>query len=123
MFRSIIITILLVCSLSFTAFAYPSQHSNYPPRNHHNDRNARYSVYVSSSGRGYVSPRGRITVRRGQTVHISIRPVKGYFVRKVTINGRYAGRSHSYTLRHINRNQRVHVEFARDYRGSHRPHH
>ncbi len=126
MIRSIIIAILLVCSVSFTAFAYPSQHHNRPSHNqHHNrhDRNDRFSVNITSSGRGYVSPKGHMTVRRGQTIHIAFRPVKGYFVRRVVINGRNAGRSHDYTLRNINRNYRVHVEFDRDHRGYHRPHH
>lgn len=123
MFRNIIITIMLVCSLSLTAFAQPSSFRKNPTSHHQNNKHGKFLINITSSGRGFVSPKGQITVSRGQTVHFSFRPVKGYYVQRVVINGNNVGRVSNYTIRNVNRNYRVHVEFANNSRGSNRQHH
>lgn len=121
MFRSIILAILLVCSLSLTAFAQPPHPGYEPPRSHHPERHEKFSIDINFSRGGNVSPSGRIVVDRGETVDISIRPERGFSIARVIIDGRDVGPVRSYVFRDVNRHHTAYVEFVPERRPPQRP--
>jgi hypothetical protein len=103
-FMSIALIICLVC-LPLTAWARPQHH----PNGFHHEQ---YSVNISANHGGDVSPRGHLSVRRGESVSIKIRPHNGFVIKRVIVDGRDIGSVRKYKLSRIHNSHRIHVEFA-----------
>lgn len=112
MFRIVILAVFLVCS-SLPAFAaFNSGHHPGPPSHHQPERQREYPVDISANHGGHVSPAGRVHVREGDSLNISIRPDRGFVVRRVVVDGRDIGPVHGHHFPNVRRAHSVYVEFA-----------
>ena len=123
MFRTIAIVICLLC-MTFTAFAQADDifqdtqrlagqgTESYDPV----AGQRWYSLEVSSSYGGLVTPAGLIRVREGETVTLSIRPDRGFHIQKVIIDGRRVSPESIYRFTDIQRDHTAYIEFAPNQR-------
>ena len=77
------------------------------------DRYTRYTVQVTVSGNGTVSPSGWVRVREGLDQTFTITPDQGYAVAKVLVDGRSVGAVTSYTLRDVTEDHTIQVIFMK----------
>ena len=136
MVKVILLAVCLMCA-SLSVFAQPFDPDRYPesPEQHHPDRHPgppdqhypekhrQYPIDISASHGGYVSPEGRVHVREGESLFVSIRPERGFVVNKVVVDGRNIGPVRDYRLPHVERPHSIYVEFVPErYRQpDHRP--
>ncbi len=81
--------------------------------------NTYYSIDATCSSGGYISPDGRTTVKRGNSLTVTWGPKSGYLIDGVYIDGvlnnRYDG---SYTFRNVDESHTIYVRYVRDYGSS-----
>lgn len=77
------------------------------------DRYTRYTVQVTVSGNGTVSPSGWVRVREGLDQTFTITPDQGCAVAKVLVDGRSVGAVTSYTLRDVTEDHTIQVIFMK----------
>lgn len=79
------------------------------------DDDATFTVNASSGEHGSISPAGDVTVRKGADAAFAFAPDTGYKVADVIVDGASVGAPTAYTLRDVQGNHTVHVEFKPAY--------
>lgn len=80
------------------------------------DRHHWYSLDISLSEGGSVTPDGLVRVREGETVVMTIRPNRGYHLKQVIIDGKRVNPELVYKFADIHRDHTAFIEFAPDHR-------
>lgn len=110
MIRVIMLILCLVC-VPLTAWANP--HNNHHPSDRHRHHESqRFTIDISSNHGGNVTPRGHLSLHRGESVSVHIRPHKGYRIERVIVDGRNIGPVREYTFSHVRRSHKIFVDFT-----------
>jgi len=74
----------------------------------------RYSVFVSSSSGGTVSPNGNNMVNEWESLTVSVTPDEGYIISSVTVDGTEVGAVGSYTFDYVSENHSLVATFEKE---------